>query len=210
MADPEWSMDTAAYAVLLANGFRRSGDLVYRPGCEQCSACIPVRVPVSTFSPTRNQRRTLKANSDLECRVVPPTSSEEVVSLYAQYLGARHRDSDMASGDPSDLLSFLTSAWSQTVFVELRAENRLVAVAVTDQTHDALSAVYTFFDPNCARRSLGRLSILLQLQIAKARDAKWLYLGYAIGACRNMAYKTEYMPQQHFVDGVWRDMTRHS
>ncbi|MEM9601749.1 MAG: arginyltransferase [Pseudomonadota bacterium] len=205
LADPAWPMDTAAYAVLLANGFRRSGDHVYRPGCARCTRCIPVRIPVATFRPSRSQRRSLKLNADVECRVVKPSATDAYLALYKRYLDARHVGSDMASADKPQFLSFLGSSWCETVFVEMWVEGQLVGVAVTDQAGDALSAVYTFFDPLHARRAFGTLAILLQLRLASEHRFKWLYLGYAILSRQNMAYKTAFRPQQHFIDGVWRE-----
>ncbi|MEM6985885.1 MAG: arginyltransferase [Pseudomonadota bacterium] len=204
LADPSWPMDASAYAVLLANGFRRSGDSVYRPSCPACEACVPVRIPVHGFTPSRSQRRTLKANADVHYRTAKPDATEPYLALYQKYMHSRHLGSDMASASPEQFLGFLDSSWCHTVFLELWLGSDLIAVAVTDQADNALSAVYTFFDPTYTRRSLGKLAILLQLQIAEAHSLKWLYLGYSIAACQNMAYKTEFRPHQRFIGGVWQ------
>lgn len=204
VADPAWPMDSGAYAMLLANGFRRSGDTVYRPGCAACSQCVPVRIPVASFTPTRGQRRALTLNEDVIHRIAKPEASDANLALYKKYMRARHANSDMTTASDDQFLAFLDSSWCQTVFIEFRLESRLIATAVTDQAGQALSAVYTFFDPELAGRSLGKLAILVQLQIARARQLKWLYLGYTIADCQNMAYKTAFKPQQHFINGVWQ------
>ena len=205
LADPDWPMDAHAYSTLLAHGFRRSGEHVYRPACPSCNACVPIRIEPSVFRASRNQRRTLAANHDVEHRWVPASDDPETVQLYQRYLRSRHPDSDMANADTAAFRQFLISSWCNTLFLEMRLAGRLIAVAVTDQVPDALSAVYTFFEPELAKRSLGRLAILRQLEVAATHQIKWLYLGYAIEACQNMAYKADYRPQQQFLSGAWQE-----
>jgi arginine-tRNA-protein transferase len=105
--------------------------------------------------------------------------------------------------DPQHFMDFLTSSWSETVFYEFRLERRLLAIAVVDYLIDALSAVYTFFDPQYAKRSLGRLAILYEIKEAKERGLKWLYLGYWVSGCRKMQYKNEYQPLEYLSGSRW-------
>ena len=110
----------------------------------------------------------------------------------------------MENPEPESYLEFLTASWADTVFYEFRANSQLLAVAVVDHLEDGLSAVYTFFDPQARERSLGRLAILKQVELARALQLRWLYLGYWIDACQKMSYKDEYQPLEYFRAGVWR------
>jgi arginine-tRNA-protein transferase len=142
--DPEFPNDPDVYTLLSRNGFRRSGEHVYRPNCPDCSACVPVRVPVEKFTPRRSQRRALRDNGDL--RVVPRESGfcEEHFLLYSRYLGARHANGGMDNPTRKQYREFLLSSWADTLQYEFRLAGHLVAVAVTDHLVDGLSAVYTF------------------------------------------------------------------
>lgn len=202
--DPRRRPNIQTYTLLSQLGFRRSGDHVYRPQCPDCNACIPVRIPVDEFMPTRAQRRTLRANADVQLVPKPPVFQREHFALYERYVNARHSGGSMENPDRDSYLEFLTSSWADSVFYEFRCERRLVAVAVVDHMLDGLSAVYTFFDPELPRRSLGRLAILKQIELARTLQLQWLYLGYWIEECRKMAYKREYRPLEQLRDGAWR------
>lgn len=201
--DPHQPMSSAVYSRLMARGFRRSGPYVYRPACAGCSACIPARIPVAGFSPRRRQRRIARRNADL--RVVPtaPAFREEQFDLYHRYLRARHDDGEMDPEDREAYMQFLCSPWSDTVFLEFRREDRLVAVSVVDHLPDALSAVYTFFDPAEHPRSPGIFAILTQIDWARTQGLPHVYLGYWIAASHKMAYKTDFNPLEIFRDGDW-------
>ncbi len=202
--DPRRRPSIATYSMLSQHGFRRSGNHVYRPQCPTCSACIPVRVPVDEFEITRAQRRTLRANADVTLVPKKPIFHREHYALYERYVSSRHAGGSMENPDPDSYVEFLTANWAETVFYEFRVGTQLLAVAVVDHLEDSLSAVYTFFDPALSHRSLGRLAILKEIEIARALQAKWLYLGYWISACRKMSYKSEYQPLEHFIAGEWR------
>ncbi|MSR15396.1 MAG: arginyltransferase [Gammaproteobacteria bacterium] len=205
--DPRQRPTVAAYSALSLHGFRRSGDHVYRPQCPGCNACIPVRIPVNEFEPRRSQLRTLRLNKDVVLIPKKPSFQREHYALYQAYLAHRHPGGSMENPDPNSYLEFLTAQWSDTTFYEFRAANRLLAVAVVDHLDDGISAVYTFFDPNEPRRSLGRLAILKEIEIARALQVRWLYLGYWISDCQKMSYKTEYSPLEYFRAGEWwRDL----
>lgn len=202
-ADPEADMNMWTYSHLSSMGFRRSGNYVYRPQCQGCNACISVRVPVDQFRPTRSQRRTLTANADLTVTACTGEWSEEHYALYASYISARHADGDMYPPTPRQYREFLISDWSDTEFLEFRAGDRLLAVAVTDVLQDGLSAVYTFYDPNERWRGLGTLAILRQIESCRNRGLPYLYLGYWVRQAPRMHYKTRYRPLELLIEGEW-------
>ena len=201
--DPSLPKSPEVYATLSGYGFRRSGEHLYRPRCPRCSACIPVRIPVAEFEPRRNQRRTLRANADLEVVCTGPDFKQEHYQLYQRYLGDRHKDGGMDQPSPQSYLDFLTSTWTNTLFYEMRLAGKLIALAVVDEMQHALSAVYTFYDLDYGSRSLGRFAILYQIDLARRRGMRWLYLGYWIGRCAKMNYKNEYQPLEYYFDGHW-------
>jgi arginine-tRNA-protein transferase len=203
-ADPDAEISRQQYTILSRYGFRRSGRFIYRPRCPDCSACIPVRVPVDEFRPRRAQRRTWQRNRDVTVQRTAAGFDPEQFALYRKYIEARHPDGGMNEDDPERYLEFLTSAGIDTAFYEFRVDRALLAVAVTDHLEDALSAVYTFFDPGLQARSLGVLAILWQIELAKTLGLSWTYLGYLIQECRKMAYKDEFRPLEGFIDGEWQ------
>jgi len=205
--DPALQMSKALYSQLIAHGYRRSGDFTYRPHCHNCAACRPCRIPVRDFLPRRSQRRCLQHNRDLETHRVPAQYTDEYFALYCKYINARHAEGNMVNPKPDDFCSFLYSDWSQTFFIEVRHERRLLAVAVTDPVADGLSAVYSFFDPDEQARSLGTFCILKQIQETRERNLDYLYMGYWISDCRKMQYKAEYQPLQLFDDQSWITLT---
>jgi len=190
----EEALSPRAYEFLLAQGFRRSGTHAYRPWCSRCRQCVAARIPVANFQPNRAQRRILKANADLEARWrVADALDDEQWALYHRYLQGRHGESDMARADRDESNDFLFSFWADTRLLELRLAGRLVAVAVTDVQPRSLSAFYTFFDPELARRSLGTYALMRQVQEAHRQGRSWLYLGYWIAPCRKMSYKGNFL-----------------
>ena len=204
--DPHDPALPAAYPDALALGFRRSGALVYRPHCNGCRACVPVRILVDAFEPDRSQRRCLRGNADLEVRLAPASRDREQVELYRRYLAARHPDGGMDGGDGGDFDRFLTGPWSPTRFLEIRNCGRLLAVAVTDVLPQALSAVYTFFDPDSAARGLGTFAVLQQIALARRERLAHLYLGFWIDRHPKMHYKLKFRPLQLLDGREWRTL----
>lgn len=203
--DPQLALSPAIYARLLEQGFRRSGNHVYRPLCPDCNACHAVRIPVGTFRPRRSQRRAWRAaGPGLEIRPRPAAFDEQHFVLYQRYLEARHPDGEMAGGDAHDFRRFLLADWGETLCIELHVAGRLLGVAVTDLVPGALSAVYTFFDPAEAARSPGVLAILAQVELARRWRLDHVYLGYWIGGSPKMRYKSDYRPLDVLVDATWR------
>ncbi|MDH5611031.1 MAG: arginyltransferase [Gammaproteobacteria bacterium] len=202
--DPNLPITMPIYSYLLKHGYRRSGDFIYRPHCKNCEECQPCRIPVAQFSPRRTQQRCLKNNQDLTMNMVKAGYSEEYFELYRNYLNIRHGDGEMSNPKPDDFKQFLYCEWSNTYFLEIRKNERLLAVAVTDVTPSGLSAVYTYFDPSEAKRSLGNLCILQQIQYAQYLQLEYLYMGYWIKDCQKMKYKANFQPLETFVDNLWQ------
>ncbi|MBD7977133.1 MULTISPECIES: arginyltransferase [Pseudomonas] len=205
--DPSQPMDAHVYAELSELGFRRSGDHLYRPHCQNCNACTPARINAERFRPNRQQRRIFKRNADLRVRSARPHFTEEYYALYAHYIEQRHADGDMYPPSREQFQTFLVRNLSFARFYEFRLGDRLVAIAVTDVLPNGLSAVYTFYDPDEERRSLGRFAILWQIDEAARLGLADLYLGYWIKNCRKMNYKTEYRPLELLINQRWVSLT---
>ncbi len=204
VATPTHLIDSTAYGALIRAGFRRSGQFTYRPHCENCKACVPVRVVVAHFVPNRTQRRCLKRNQHFAARFLPLDFKDEHYALYRSYLGSRHAGGGMDRDGPDQYTQFLLSSNVDSVMVEFREGDTLVMVSVVDQIEDGLSAVYTFFDPAYEKLSLGVYGVLWQIELARRLDLPYLYLGYWIGESRKMAYKKQYPPLEGLVDGRWQ------
>ena len=201
--DPTAALNPHMYTHLMAAGFRRSGSQVYTTRCDNCAACIPLRLPVNLFKPNRSQRRTLRSNHDLDTHLVDEISDEHL-QLYRKYMESRHPDSPMAQYGLEECRQFMLSEWCDTQLLEFRLGRKLLAVAATDRLADCLSAVYTCFDPDHERRGLGVHAILSQIELARQLKLDWLYLGFWIPDCAKMSYKANYLPLQLRIDGEWR------
>lgn len=193
----------ALYRQLLDKGFRRSGDYVYRPHCEGCTACLSLRVATNAFQPNRSQRRCLNNNRDLQLRQLPFAFYDEHYALFSAYLSHRHANGGMDDSSEEDYWAFIGSDWCETTLWELHLDDQLVAVAVVDEFADAYSSVYTFFDPQHSMRSLGTYIILRQIAEAKRAGLAWVYLGYWIEQSDKMVYKANFRPCQIFREGAW-------
>jgi arginyl-tRNA--protein-N-Asp/Glu arginylyltransferase len=220
--DPHQPIAPGVFAKLMQQGFRRSGDLIYRPHCSGCDACVPVRVPVTRFRPNRGQQRTWRRNRDLRVRECEPVFDAEQFDLYRRYQAGRHPGSSMDDPDPVKYMDFLVSRHARTRFYEFRLPSgvaaalpespggpsgTLVAVAVVDVLPDGLSAVYTYYDPALTRRGLGVYALLWEIRKTAELDLPWLYLGYWIEQCPKMAYKAGYRPLQGYMAGRWTTLT---
>lgn len=202
-ADPKSRMDQRLYSDLSDLGFRRSGNYVYRPHCNHCNACVAVRIPVDRFTPNRTQQRLWRRNADLTVRELAPQYREDHYRLYERYITERHSDGDMYPPSIEQFSSFLTSDWSDTRFYEFRAGHKLIAVAVCDLLEDGLSAVYTFYDPDEAKRSPGTYAILWQIAEAQRLRLSSVYLGYWIKNCQKMSYKIAFRPIELLINNEW-------
>ncbi len=201
--DPSQPMNGQIYAELSELGFRRSGDHLYRPHCQLCKACVPARIPVARFRTSRKQNRVLKRNLDIKVSRCDPGFTEERYQLYARYISERHADGDMFPPSRGQFSTFLVSNLPYAFFYEMRVEDRLIGIAVTDVLPNGMSAVYTFYDPSEEKRSLGVFGILWQIAESRRLGLDAVYLGYWIKGCRKMSYKTEYRPIELFVNQRW-------
>jgi arginine-tRNA-protein transferase len=203
-ADPEARLSTPLYQHLAGFGFRRSGNDLYVPACPGCSSCVPVRVPVNDFKPSSNQKRVWRRNTDLDWEVSTPAADAALFELYRNYLQQRHPGAGMDDPSEDEYQRFLTSDWCDSLWLIGKLERRPVIVAVTDDLHTGLSAVYTFFDPSLEQHSLGTLGILRQIELAKEMQRDWLYLGYWIAGSKKMHYKSRFQPLEGYRQGRWQ------
>ncbi|MBN2430134.1 MAG: arginyltransferase [Acidobacteria bacterium] len=208
VVDPTAPMTHDVFSRLVGSGFRRSGVHLYRPICRECSECRPLRVPVRDFRPNRNQRRIRQHNADLEVTIVSPPMNQTHFALFSRYIRRRHADGSMFPPAMEDLYSMTGPAWARTQILEFRLVHHLVAVAVIDEVTDGLSAVYSFFEPDLARRSLGKFTILWQLEQGPRANELYFYLGFAIRNCPKMSYKEEFLPHEILRDNEWFPVRR--
>lgn len=202
--DPNETITAELYSQLIEQGFRRSAGHVYRPHCGPCSACVSARIPVQAFQATSAQKKIIRRNHDLSVKAVSSEFSQEYYALYQRYIEQRHADGDMYPPSVEQFKSFLTSDLDFVRFYEFRLDEQLLAVAATDVLPTGLSAMYTFFEPEDKRRSLGRYAILWQIQESLRLGLPYIYLGYWVKDCQKMNYKTQYQPLEGFIDQQWR------
>ncbi|CAO3400707.1 MULTISPECIES: arginyltransferase [Azospirillum] len=196
---------TEVNSTLSRAGFRRSHDIVYRPVCPNCQACVPVRVPVADFVPTRSQRRVLKLNEGVTLSERPAYATSEQYRLFSLYQNSRHGDSDMARMAMGDFAAMVDEGRADTNLLEARDERgQLVGCMLTDRLSDGYSAVYSFYDAAQDRRSLGTFLILGLIERARLAGMPYVYLGYWIAHSRKMAYKAKFHPLECLGEDGWR------
>lgn len=205
--DPELVFDTPLYEQLMHLGFRRSGHHLYRPDCEACGACLPSRVRVDSFHWKRRFKRVLQRNADLSVQRRPCHFNETHYQLYERYLSERHSEGDMYPPSRDSYRDFLVSRPDMGFILEIRAADRLLAVAFTDHLQTGLSATYTFFDPDEDKRSLGTFAILTQIQWCLQLQLPYLYLGYWVPGSRQMQYKADFRPLDILINRQWRSLS---
>jgi arginine-tRNA-protein transferase len=201
--DPAVPLTAPLYDQLIELGFRRSGKHVYRPNCRDCEACVPLRVIVNEFTPRRTDRRLLSRCKSFSVEITRARFEESHYQLFQRYTASRHKDGAMASMSPDEYMGFITSNWSRSWFAEIRDNDTLIAVAVYDQVHSGLSAVYTFFEPDYSTFAPGRFAILWQIEQARLLDLPFVYLGFWIEASPKMAYKIDYQPAEGYINKRW-------
>ena len=198
--------------LLTHGGFRRSQSIAYRPACEACRACVSVRVVVEDFRASRNMRRILDQNADIFAEMRVPVPTSEQYSVFRSYLDARHRDGGMADMTVLDYAMMVEDSHVETRIVEYRQTSdraagrgagQLLGVALTDVLGDGLSMVYSFFEPEAARRSLGTLMILDHIARAGHLGLPYVYLGYWVKGSKKMDYKGRYVPQERLLPDGW-------
>ncbi|MBE1301603.1 MAG: arginyltransferase [Alteromonadaceae bacterium] len=191
------------YESMLGNGFRRSGEQIYRPHCINCNACESLRIPVLWFKPSKSQKRILSKNKHWHVQI-SREDKPDYFSLYEKYINERHQDGGMFPPNKEQYEGFLFSSWASPLFIEFYDEDKLIAIAVTDDLPNCLSALYTFFDPDYEDYSLGTFAILRQIELAIELKKPFLYLGYQIDDCKKMNYKQKFLPNERFSDQSWQ------
>lgn len=204
VATPSMLITTPVYSELVRHGFRRSGTFTYRPRCDACQQCVPVRVMVDGFESSRSQSRSCKRHANLNATLHALQDKPEYFELYRRYQEARHRDGGMDDDSPEQYRNFLLQSHVDTMLVEFREDGVLRMVSVVDVLADGLSAVYTFYDTDVPHASYGTYNVLWQIELCRKLELPHLYLGYWIRDSRKMAYKARFQPLQGLRDGEWQ------
>src|SRR3954467_209977 len=204
VATPSHLIDTPVYSELVKAGFRRSGAFTYRPYCDHCRACVPVRVVADELKPNRTQPRIWKKHAALQARILELKYSAEHYALYLRYQSRRHSGGGMDQDSREQSRHFLLQSNVDSRLIEFRENGALRMVSIVDELQDGLSSVYTFFDPDVPGASFGTYNILWQIQLCRKLALPYLYLGYWIGLSRKMAYKIQFQPMQGLIDGKWQ------
>ncbi|QAA92637.1 arginyltransferase [Pollutimonas thiosulfatoxidans] len=205
VAAPTHLIDADTYSQLVEQGFRRSGLFTYRPHCDACRACLPIRVDARRFQKNRTQRKVWRHHEDLVTHIMPLHWDAEHFELYDRYQHGRHPGAGMDEDSQAQYTQFLLTSRVDSRLVEFRLPSgELQMVCMIDILQTGFSSVYTFFEPDAAG-SLGTYGVLWQLEQCRKVGLPWVYLGYWIQQSRKMSYKSRYKPFQLLQDGVWAE-----
>jgi arginine-tRNA-protein transferase len=204
VATPSHLIDHRVYSELVRLGFRRSGAFTYRPYCDGCRECVPLRLPVAEFAPNRSQRRAWRRHEGLVAAERALAFDREHYGLYLRYQRSRHAGGGMDQDSREQYQHFLLHSNVDTRLLEFRENGVLRLVSLVDRLADGLSSVYTYFDPDVPGGSLGTYSIVWQIRHCLAQGLRYLYLGYWIAGSDKMAYKANFHPNERLIGGRWR------
>lgn len=207
LIDPSLPISDQLFSQALETGFRRSSETVYRPHCASCQSCLSVKIDVNKIQLNRSQKRTVKRNQDVRVQIIKPMYDERHFQLYCRYQAWKHPGDSMDHHDRRKYEESMVRSSMQTALLEFYLEHRLIAVTVVDVVSQGLSAVYTFFEPNQAKRSLGRFAVLTLVEKTRELGLDYVYLGYLVHDCAKMNYKAEYKGLLAFVNNEWVDFS---
>ena len=202
---PYKSIDQNIFQDLIEKGFRRSGQYIYKPSCKSCTACIPIRLTVQKFLSSRSQKRIFKKHQHFDVREVSFAFKQEHFDLYSKYQNKRHSSINNDQNKIDDYNDFLIKSNVNSKLVEFWDGDLLKIVSIIDMMSDGISAVYTFFDPDDEKVSYGTYSIIWLINWCKNQQFKYMYLGYWIGECNKMKYKTNFKPYELYIKGYWQE-----
>ncbi|WP_171207260.1 MULTISPECIES: arginyltransferase [unclassified Ruegeria] len=193
---------------LSQQGFRRSQNVLYRPSCTDCAACLSARIDVSKFRPSKSQKRAAKRNAHLQRRATSPWATDDQFDLFRRYLDVRHADGGMADMDVFEFAAMIeeTPIRSRVVEYSDPGSQDLIAVSLTDVLDDGLSMVYSFYDPDQHQNSLGTYMILDHIEIAREAGLPYIYLGYWVPGSPKMGYKAKFTGLEVFLNGAWQSV----
>jgi len=208
IAAPQHLVNAYQYSGLIQQGFRRSGKFVYRPHCENCRACISVRLPIADFQASRSQKRAFKQHQSLEVSISRLNFEEAQFALYQAYQAARHQETEDNTKEEKDPATqyrdFLVQSNVDSLSISFTLHDQLKMVSIVDVVEDGVSAVYTFYDTADSKASFGTYSVLWLIEWCKQLGLPYLYLGYWIQDSQKMAYKRNFMPQEALMHGQWQ------
>tara|TARA_A100000164_G_C21769221_1_gene705525 strand:+ start:172 stop:912 length:741 start_codon:yes stop_codon:yes gene_type:complete len=209
VATPSQMINADVYSRLVKSGFRRSGIFTYRPRCDSCNACTPLRLDVKKFKPNRNQRRAWKKHNNLKVLVTGLTYQKDHYELYQKYQSQRHAGGGMDHDSRDQYAQFLLQTNVNTRLVEFRdSKDKLKIVSIIDILDDGFSSVYTFFDPDEQKSSFGTYNILWQIDQTLQIDMSYLYLGYWIEKSKKMNYKINFNSLEIYNKGKWNKLNK--
>ncbi|WP_121063604.1 arginyltransferase [Chachezhania antarctica] len=193
---------------LSQQGFRRSQNVLYRPSCAECSACLSARIDVRDFKPSRSQRRATNRNSHLGRRVTSPWATDAQYQLFRRYLDTRHADGGMADMDVYEFAAMIEETPIRSRVVEYSDDGELVGVSLTDVLEDGVSMVYSFYEPDLQAQSLGTYMILDHIRIAQESGLPYVYLGYWVPGSQKMGYKAKFSALEVYHGGGWQKVRK--